>query len=99
MSIASEYAHPIEALFSNILPAVAGYKALTSQVHMATVAMWISLRVLESVEGHSGYEFPFSPFRVFPFSGSSTFHNYHHSHNIGNYGSLFNFWDTICGTN
>lgn len=99
MSIASEYAHPVEAFFSNVVPAVVGYKLMTTQVHMATVAIWISLRVLESVEGHSGFEFPFSPFRLLPFHGSSTLHNYHHSHNVGNYGSLLNIWDTICNTN
>lgn len=33
------------------------------------------------------------------FLGSATHHDYHHSHNIGNYGSFFIIWDTIMGTN
>jgi len=32
-------------------------------------------------------------------SGSSTYHNYHHSNNDGNYGSFFMFWDMVMGTN
>ena len=31
--------------------------------------------------------------------GSSIYHNFHHSHNVGNYGSFFTIWDTLCGTN
>lgn len=25
-------------------------------------------------------------------------HDYHHSHNVGNFGSFFVFWDWLCGT-
>jgi len=25
-------------------------------------------------------------------------HDFHHSHNVGNFGSFFIFWDWICGT-
>ena len=56
-------------------------------------------RVIETTDGHGGYEIPWSPFRLLPLSGSARFHDYHHSHNLGNYGSFFSFWDTLCGTN
>jgi sterol desaturase/sphingolipid hydroxylase (fatty acid hydroxylase superfamily) len=26
-------------------------------------------------------------------------HDFHHSHNISNYGGMFWFWDTVFGTN
>lgn len=32
-------------------------------------------------------------------SGSAEYHNFHHSHNIGNYSSFFTYWDSIFGTN
>jgi sterol desaturase/sphingolipid hydroxylase (fatty acid hydroxylase superfamily) len=32
-------------------------------------------------------------------SGSAEYHNFHHSHNIGNYSSFFSVWDTVFGTN
>ena len=28
-----------------------------------------------------------------------SYHDYHHSTNVGNYSGFFSFWDTICGTN
>ena len=32
---------------------------------------------MEAIDGHSGYEFSFSPFRLIPMSGSSQYHDYH----------------------
>jgi len=46
---------------------------------LATILIWFTLRVTETTEGHSGYEFSWSPFRLLPLSGSSDYHNYHHS--------------------
>ena len=57
------------------------------------------MRIGETIDGHSGYEFSWSPFRLLPFSSSAESHNYHHSHNDGNYGSFFILWDTIMGSN
>jgi len=67
---------------------------------------------METADGHCGYEFSWSPYRLLPLSGmnffldfksfikgSSIYHNFHHSHNVGNYGSFFTLWDTLCGTN
>lgn len=96
IGLASEYAHPIEFIFSNALPFTAG--PLLVGMHYWTFLMWNALRVGETVDGHSGYEFPWSPFRLLPFSGSSTGHEYHHWANIGNYGSFFTFWDRLMGT-
>jgi sterol desaturase/sphingolipid hydroxylase (fatty acid hydroxylase superfamily) len=98
ISIASEYAHPIEAIIANIIPTSLGFKLLGDKCHLFTIVMWLALRITETIDGHSGYEFSWSPFRLLPFSGSSDSHSYHHSHNIGNYSSFFTFWDTICGT-
>ena len=68
-------------------------------MHIITSYMLSVIRILETTDGHGGYEIPWSPFRLLPLSGSATFHDYHHSHNLGNYGGLFSFWDTVCGTN
>lgn len=57
------------------------------------------MRIFESIDGHSGYEFSWSPYRLLPLSGSSEYHNFHHSHNTGNFGSFFSYWDILCGTN
>jgi sterol desaturase/sphingolipid hydroxylase (fatty acid hydroxylase superfamily) len=99
VSIAGEYAHPIEALFGNMIPMSIGPKLLGSKVHVYTYLVWAVFRLVESVDGHSGYEFSWSLSGLIPLSPISSYHNFHHSHNIGNYGSLFTFWDTLCGTN
>ena len=61
--------------------------------------LWVNFRVFDAHEGHSGYEFTWSPLRLLPFSSSSEFHNFHHSNYEGNYASFFNFWDTLFNTN
>ena len=51
---------------------------------------------------HSGYEFfprGFTQCRLFWWLSTSTHHNMHHRHDKGNYGSLFNYWDYLMGTN
>ena len=83
----------------NFLPAVVGPLILGGRMHMVTAFTWYSLRYLESAEGHSGYEFSWSPFRLLPFDSDFEYHAYHHSHNIGNYSSAFTVWDTVFDSN
>ncbi|EGR34105.1 hypothetical protein IMG5_023830 [Ichthyophthirius multifiliis] len=99
ISLCSEYANPIEFVLSNIFPTCLGYLLLGENVHFATYLLWLGIRIFETIDGHCGYEFSWSPYRLLPLSGSSEFHNFHHSHNIGAFGSFFTYWDTICGTN
>ena len=61
--------------------------------------LWIIARTGEAHEAHVGYEFSWSPYRLIPFSTDASYHDYHHSHNIGNYSSQFIFWDTLFGDN
>ena len=61
-----------------MLPSVACYKLMGKNVHLATISMWLTLRLNDTIEAHSGFEFPWSPFRLLPFSGSSEHHNFHH---------------------
>ena len=60
--------------------------------------IYLAYRVFETCDGHSGYEFPFSPCRMIPLGGGANFHSYHHLVNVGNYGSAFIIWDLIFGT-
>jgi len=102
IGLASEYAHPIEFIFSNAVPFSTGpllCGVLTGTgMHYLSFFMWSMLRTGETVDGHSGFEFPWSPYRLLPFSGSSTAHDFHHSVNIGNYASFFTWWDHWMGT-
>ena len=99
ISLSSEYAHPVEFVFVNMLPNAIGSKILGAKVHLVTYVLWLIIRVFETLDGHSGYEFSWSPFRLLPLSGSASYHNYHHTNNDGNYGSFFMVWDTVMGSN
>ena len=99
VSIASEYAHPLEFMLSNILPTTVGPMILGYRCHFVTVVAWYIFRYAENLDGHCGYDFSWSPFRLIPFSSGGAYHDYHHAVNIGNYASLFSVWDTVYGTN
>ena len=68
-------------------------------MHRVTFLGWLLFRQYETHESHSGYDFPWSPLAVFPFSSEPGYHNYHHLKNAGNYGTFFTFWDTLFNTN
>jgi sterol desaturase/sphingolipid hydroxylase (fatty acid hydroxylase superfamily) len=50
------------------------------------------------IHEHCGYDFPYSPLQLIPFSGCVRQHNFHHSHSIDTYGLYFEAWDWICST-
>lgn len=96
--LTSEYAHPAEILFLGfatiIGPAITG-------PHLFTLWLWMSLRVLETVEAHCGYDFPWSFSKIFPLYGGADFHDYHHRllyTKSGNYSSTFTYMDWLFGT-
>ena len=99
VSISSHYAHPFEFIFGNILPFAMGPLVLSSQMHFFTRICWNLLRLTETCNGHSGYEFPWAPYSLMPFAGSAQYHGYHHTNNLGNYSSFFTLWDSLFGTN
>ena len=99
VTIAAEYSHPLEFFFGVMIPGGLGPLILGGHMHFTTFLLWAGVRIGESVDGHCGYEFSWSPYRLIPFSSSASYHNYHHTHNVGNYSSFFSFWDTIWGTN
>ena len=98
VSIAGEYAHPVEHIL-NAICVTACPKLLGYDCHAVTVFAWLALRFVENIDGHSGYEFSWSPFRLLPLSGSAEYHDFHHEVNVGNYSSFFSIWDTVFGTN
>lgn len=99
LSLVCIYAHPIEFVFGNVFPALSSIWILKSNMHAVTESTWLMLRLFYTHDVHSGYDFPFSLFRAFPFHTTSVYHNYHHLKNNGNYGSLTRTWDAIFGTN
>lgn len=68
--------------------------------HYGFLATWVAARTLDTVNAHSGYQFPafIAPFNNLLGCGGAEFHDFHHSHNIGNYGAVTYLWDYVCGT-
>lgn len=82
----AEYAHPLESLL-NLIAFFAGPIALGSP--LPVFAIWIVVRMAETVEAHSGYAF----------TGSSSRHSFHHLHaQRGCYGSFMSPWDRLLGS-
>lgn len=98
VGLSSTYTNHFEFAFFNVVPCGVGPAILGSRVHIITNYIWTIIRIVETSDGHSGYDFPWSPFRIMPLSGSASHHDFHHSHVNGNYSSFFTIWDRICGT-
>lgn len=96
IGIASEYAHPVEDVLANLTPTLFGCMYMGS--HALVLWAWLAFRLMETIDAHSGYSFSFSPFSLMPFQGGARRHDFHHSRNVGCYGSFTIFWDWICGT-
>lgn len=99
IGLATEYLNPIDYMVGGMLPAGLGAMILGRHLHVSTLFMWSIMRSLEGADGHSGYEFSWSPFRLIPFSTGADYHSYHHTYNIGNYSSMSTIWDTLFNTN
>lgn len=93
--IAAEYAHPFEVVFL-------GFATFSGPFlvppHLLTLYAWLVVRMLQTVECHSGYDFPWSLNRWFPLYGGAEFHDHHHRIHSGNYSSTFIWVDALFGT-
>ncbi|KAH3672682.1 hypothetical protein WICMUC_004200 [Wickerhamomyces mucosus] len=70
----------------------------TGNLHLFTLCVWITLRLFQAVDSHSGYEFPWSLNNFLPFWSGAEHHDLHHHYFIGNYASSFRWWDYFLDT-
>jgi hypothetical protein len=97
----------VEQVLANQLPTILGAMLMGS--HLLTFWVWLFLRIVETIEAHSGYglargvvlvplagrqliarrrySLPLSPFSLVPFMNGADVHDFHHSHNVDNYGA------------
>ncbi|XP_038104033.1 fatty acid hydroxylase domain-containing protein 2 [Culex quinquefasciatus] len=68
VAVAAVYAHPIEHVFSNVLPLYLG--VLLTEAHLVTVWIWATIALFGTLHDHSGYHLPFL--------GSPELHDFHH---------------------
>jgi len=98
--LAAEYASPIEVMVLGIgtvvVPIV--WCAITKDLHVLTMYLWIVCRLFQAIDAHSGYEFPWSLHNFLPFWAGADYHDTHHERFIGNYSSSFRWWDYMMDT-
>lgn len=68
IAITAEYCHPIEHIFSNILPLTIGFPILNT--HIFTAWIWFTMALFNTLCDHSGYHLPFL--------SSPEAHDFHH---------------------
>ncbi|PBL02770.1 hypothetical protein ARMGADRAFT_1023943 [Armillaria gallica] len=98
--LAAEYAHPAEVMCLG-MGTLAGpllYCAFTRDFHIITMYIWITLRLFQAVDSHSGYDFPWSLQHFLPFWAGAEHHDFHHMTFTNNFSSSFRWWDRIFGT-
>lgn len=98
--LAAEYASPIEVMVLGLgtvgTPIL--WCAITKDLHILTMYIWIALRVFQAIDSHSGYEFPWSLHHFLPVWAGAHHHDTHHEKFIGNYSSSFVWWDWLLDT-
>ncbi|ODV82196.1 uncharacterized protein CANTADRAFT_44962 [Suhomyces tanzawaensis NRRL Y-17324] len=98
--LAAEYAHPVEVFLLGLgtvgIPIVWCY--FTRDLHLFTICVWITLRLFQAIDSHSGYEFPWSLHNFLPFWAGADHHDLHHHYFVGGYASSFRWWDYLLDT-
>jgi len=98
--LAAEYASPIEVMLLGLgtVGSPILWCAITGELHILTMYVWIVLRLFQAIDAHSGYEFPWSLHHFVPFWAGADHHDVHHEKFIGNYSSSFRWWDLLLDT-
>ncbi|KAJ4300392.1 C-4 sterol methyl oxidase [Collariella sp. IMI 366227] len=98
--LAAEYASPIEVMLlgMGIVGTPIVWVSVTGELHLATMYLWIVLRLFQAIDAHSGYDFPWSLRHILPFWAGADHHDLHHERFIGNYASSFRWWDYCLDT-
>ena len=101
MSIAGLHFHVVEFFLIQSVSSLVNMRIvmLFGPLHLTTLVSWFVLRIWDANSAHSGYNFSWAPIQLLPFCTNDEFHDYHHTKNVGNYGSHFRIWDTVFSTN
>jgi len=99
VGLAAEYAHPLEVFILGtgtfLGPMIL---CMVSDFHIITMFIWISIRLWQAVEAHSGYDFPWSLPHWVPFWSGAEHHDYHHYAFTNCFSTSFRVWDSVFGT-
>lgn len=74
------------------------YCLFRNDLHILTVYIWVTLRLFQAVDAHSGYDFPWSLRHFLPFWAGADHHDFHHMAFVNCYSTSFRWWDFCLGT-
>lgn len=100
VGLAAEYAHPLEIMIlgQGTMGGPFLYCMFRNDLHIFTVYLWITLRLWQAVDAHSGYDFPWSLRHFIPFWAGADHHDFHHMAFVNCYSTSFRWWDHFLGT-
>ncbi|KAJ6450165.1 hypothetical protein C8R45DRAFT_1128165 [Mycena sanguinolenta] len=98
--LAAAYAHPAEVfiLGTGTIGGPLLYCAVTKNLHLFSMCIWITFRLFQAIDAHSGYDFPWSLQHWVPFWSGAEHHDFHHMAFTNNFSTSFRWWDRIFGT-
>jgi len=99
VAMTAEDIHWFEYTVSNVGGTVVGPLLMGNRFHYLSMVAWALVRVMQSLDAHCGYDFPWSMFGLLPFGCNATYHHWHHTKNSGNYSSSMTIWDTVFDSN
>ncbi|KAK7048168.1 C-4 methylsterol oxidase [Favolaschia claudopus] len=104
--LAAEYAHPAEVAMLGtgtiggpiLYCILTFYGAFSANLHIFSMYIWITLRLFQAIDAHSGYDFPWSLQHWLPFWSGAEHHDFHHMAFTNNFSTSFRWWDRVLGT-
>ncbi len=94
-AVTGHYMHPLEYVLTGTVALVG---PVLVGAHVVTVWLWFAFRQWEAAEGHSGYDFPWTPTHLLPFNDGARHHDWHHARVKGNYAGYLTHVDRLFGT-
>lgn len=67
------------------------------QAHLYVVWVWVIIRQIEAVDGHSGYDISWNPLHHLPVYQGPAYHDFHHARFKGNYAGCLPYLDRYMG--
>lgn len=100
IGLAAEYAHPMEVMIlaQGTISGPFLYCLFRQDLHILTVYIWVTLRLFQAVDAHSGYDFPWSLRHFLPFWAGADHHDFHHMAFVNCFSTSFRWWDYCLGT-
>lgn len=91
--LVAQHNHPIDYICSIAIPAL--IPSLIVQPHSCVLFQWLIWLMFANMDDHVGYSFPWSPVRWFPLAALTDEHEFHHSRNVGCFGSKLNVYEKL----